>query len=282
MSDELNEAVEQTEIELTQADLDSVDEESTAQEAAPASEEAEEIDSESEENEDKPKKLTGEAKRIATLTARNYQMRQELEALKAQKSPQATATAEADEKPPVVPDYPDEDLKYDNPAEYKKQLAERDQALVDLATWKATQAIQVREQTARQQEVMREAQLQRDEIVTAYIENGVQAGVSEKRMAENEQVLKEVGVNQDLAFFLYSDTDGARLIDYLAANPDELATLSALHPTQAAVKIATVIKPKALAKKPHATKAPDPATPSRGTARRENEWDTVAQGATFS
>lgn len=287
MSDELNEVAETPDVGLTQEDLDRIDEESAAQEAAPAQDKGDDEDeseqeSHEDDDEEKPKKLTGEAKRIATLTARNHAMRQELEALKALKTPEAIAAKEAAEKPPVVPEYPDEDLKFDDPVKYKELLAARDQAIVDLATWKATRAIETREQTQKQQELMTEAQTLRDEIVSTYIENGVQAGVSEKRMAENEQALKEAGINQDLAFFLYSDVDGARLIDYLAANPKELAALSALHPTIAAAKVATEIKPKALGKKPHVTKAPDPATPSRGTSRRETEWDKVAPGATFS
>jgi hypothetical protein len=224
---------------------------------------------------------TGFKKRISTLTARNRKMHEENEALRQQLAAKGKVEKAVEEKEPEIPDFPDEDLKYDNPAEYQRLLKIRDEAIVDRAEWKAMRRLSQQQQEDAKTQQVREAKVQQAKIVDAYIENGVDQGVSEQRMQKNEQVLREVGVNGDLALFLYSDDSGARLVDYLANNVDELEKLNAMPPTQAAVRIATVIKPKALAKKPHVTKAPDPAKPSRGTSRRETVWDKVGAGATF-
>lgn len=269
MSDELNEVVNPEVIDdsndaaLIDGESGAVieDQGGTAPEAAPA------------------KELDGYEKRIARLTAHRRSLEEENEQLKQQLSQKNPPAVDVE---PVIPDLPDPDLQYDDPKKYRELIAARDKAVIDYATWQTRQSIQrdaeARERSQREQQ----QQQQRAQIIDAFIENGLKTGISEDRMAANEQVLKSHGIKPDLAHFIYADANGAQLADYLAANPEVLREVNSLHPTQAAVKIATEIKPRALAKKPHVTNAPDPVSPTRGAGRPlADELDKATPGWSF-
>ncbi len=260
MSDELNEPQEEVlEAETATAEPE---ESTTDTEAQPA---------------EKPK-LNGYEKRISTLTHRNYAKDQEIAQLKAE-----LETRKATDKQPdsPVPAYPDDDLRYDNPQEYRKQL----DAYIDhkaAAQYQSQQrAYQEAESNRKAEEQRAKLQSEQQEIVGKYIENGLASGISEEKMIANEAMLKSVNIDQGLAQELYSDPEGAKLVDFLADNPDKLAQLAGMSPYQAAVQIATEIKPQALSSKPSSTNAPDPIEPTSGGAVPPADNLQWIRGATF-
>ncbi len=263
MSDELNEVVSDEVIDDVIVDES---EDGTTPEEAPA-------------EGDKP--LNGYDKRISALTAQKYHERDAR--LKAEAELATLKAAQvSNEKPPAIPDFPDDDLRYSDPAAFRAAITARDEAIAERAAWKARQSIVSERETETRTQQATQRQSQHEEIVTGYIEGGLKSGISEVRMQANEQVLAKHSLNPDLAEYLYSDEHGAKLVDYLARNPDQLAELSRLPPTRAAVKIEREIRAKALARKPHVTNAPDPVAPTRGGGKPlGDEWDKLAAGATF-
>lgn len=263
MSDELQE-VQETEIVQDVVEQEEV--EGTPEEA-PA-----------EENEGE--KLSGYDKRISVLTARLRHAEQQLAQEKAEKV--TKQTLEEVREAPAIPEFPEDDLKYSDPAEYKRQLRARDEAIAEAAAFRAERALDQRRENEAKRKQAETVQSQYREIVNSYIDNGLKQGISEDRMAANEQVLKEFSINSELAKHIYADQYGAKVVDFLARNPDQLAEIAGMSIAAAAVKIATEIKPKALAKKPHVTNAPDPVAPTRGSGKPlGNEWESIAKGATF-
>ena len=261
MSDELQEALDADGVLLSE-ELPEVE---SAREEAPA--------------EDEGEKLSGYDKRISVLTARLREKEQKLAQYEA-----AQLTREEMEEPaPEIPDLPDDDLRIDDPTAYRQKIKERDQAILNRATYEAKQALKRESSAVTERKRATEQQAKNQEVIAKYIENGLHQGLSEDRMLANESILKSVNINKDLAHFLYADESGAKLVDYLARNPDQLQELAALPPTIAAVRIATDLKQKALATKPHVTKAPDPAVPTRGGGKpMPDDWSRFeVSGATF-
>lgn len=258
MSDELQEAIEIQPEVVEQVDTE------IAPEEAPAEGE----------------KLSGYDKRISVLTARLRDKEQRLAQLEAA---QETKAAMEQEKAPEVPDIPDPDLIYSDPAAYKQQLRERDIALTKAAAYEARQAIKRDAELETKTRAQEAKRTQTHEIVSKYIDNGLKSGITEDRMLANEKVLQSVGINPELAQFLFSDENGAKLVDHLARNPEQLAEIAGLPPTIAAVRIATEIKPKALATKSHVTNAPDPNVLPRGGGKPPTDPMSKfdVKGATF-
>lgn len=210
---------------------------------------------------EKPK-LNGYEKRIHTLVHREKQAEQKAAQLEAELNTlKATSTKS---EPETAPEFPSNDLQYENPDEYKNKVDEYNRYVARQEFNRLNQQQQEEKQSQLAEEKRKEGLKKRDEIVSSYIENGLIHGVSEDKMAANEAVLKTVQLDVGLAERLYSDEHGAKLVDYLADNPDKLQSLASMNPYDAMVKIATEVKPAALSTKPQSTNAPDPMSPTIG------------------
>ena len=267
MSDEL-EIEDQQEVEASA-------ESETAQEVEIEETEGQEVEAESEET-SKPKPVE---KRISTLVSKLHhkdqteaQLRAELETLKALHKSNAA--------PEVVPTLPSDDLRYDDPEKYQKDL----DTYYDYKAEQKFKSLQAQQnqtiEQAKVEEQKRVVQQRMQEIVSTYIDNGVKMGISEEKMSVNEQVLASAKLDRSLLEDIYSDEIGAKLVDLIVDEYiDELAGLS---PTKAAVYVANVIKPKALSKKSKYTSAPDPIRPTRGAgAPPSNGLSPLIKGAIF-
>ena len=71
-------------------------------------------------------------------------------------------------------------------------------------------------------------------------------------------IVGQFGIDDSLVQYILEDDHGPLITKYLSQNVTELDALRHLHPTMAAVRIATLIKSKAVALKPKYTNAPDP------------------------
>lgn len=228
--------------------------------AESATAEAEESTNDPESQPAEKPKPNGYEKRIATLVHREKQKEREAAQLKAE-----LETLKAMQKPDEpAPEFPSDDLKYDDPNAYKAQLDAYYKHTAEQTFKSQQKALQEANQRREAEEQQRSKQARQQDIVQGYIENGLVAGISEEKMAANEAILSQANMDIGLVEDLYSDQDGAKLVDFLADNPDKLRELSEMSPYQAAVKIATEIKPTALSSKPTSTNAPDPIEPTQG------------------
>ncbi len=261
MTDELNEAVEGEQIAAESATADA--EVSTNEtEGQPA---------------EKPKP-NGYEKRIATLVHREKQKDQEARQLKAELETLKAMQTKTDEP---APEFPSDDLRYDDPKAYKDQLDAYYKHTAEQTFKSQQQALRDAEQSRAAEEKQASKQARQQGIIQGYIENGLVSGISEEKMAANEAVLGQANIDVGLVEELYSDQDGAKLVDYLADNPDKLKELSEVSPYQAAVKIATEIKPAALSGKPTSSNAPDPIEPTQGSAVPPSDGLQWIGGAKF-
>lgn len=260
MSDELQEAFEiDGEIEQVAVEPETTD----APEEAPATE---------------GEKLSGYDKRISVLTARLREKEQKLAQFEAERA----TKEELVEQPPELPELPDDDLRYQDPAAYRIKMRERDKAIAEHAAFIARQSLKEQSKVEAARNVAEAKRSQNQEIVSRYIENGLMQGVTEDRMLANEKVLQSAKVSPDLAVYLFSEENGAKVVDYLAKNPEQLMELAAMPVAMAAVQIATKIKPKALANKPHVTNAPEPTATARSSGKPpKDDWSKLDMRATF-
>ena len=228
--------------------------------------------------EEKPKQ-SGYEKRINTLSARNKHQsdelakaNRELEDLRS-KVPQAPAH--------VVPKAPEDDLRYENEAEYIRQNSARDEALLKQGSINARKEFDTeRENTAKQKAYDDQVDKNRA-IAQGFEARGIEVGLSKERMLANEQSIVAEGVTPEVASAIYTDKDGPLIAEYLADNPDKLRELNEAG-FMTAGGIFSKIKENAISQKPLITGAPDPISPTHGGGvTPSNEWDSLAQGATF-
>ena len=263
MSEELNEGTEPQAVEPE------VTEQTTE---SPAGEEATPKEAEQPTN--------GYEKRIATLTARNFNAKQELDQAQAE-----IATLKAVRETPkdvVIPELPSEDLRFEDEPKYRKGVEDYHKNVAAQALRDAQKDQEANRVASEKQQAAAATQERHRGIVTQYVDGGIKAGISEVKMQANEQILAAQQLSPELAEFIYSDPDGAKIVDYLADNPEKIQALRESVGGHAYVKLATEIKPQALSTKPAHTNAPDPINPTRGAGSAPTEGlSPLLAGATF-
>lgn len=234
-------------------------------------------EAEPESSPEKPFAEEPEWKRNKILTKQLRDAERRLAQMEAEKSTKKAV----DEKPLEMPAMPSDDLKYDNPEEYHKQFQEFQKSLVEYTTAQAERNYEARQKQRQQEQEQQKFQQRQQEIVENYVDNALQNGITEEQLQYNEKVLQAFSVSNDLAEFLYSDDNGPKIVNHLVSNPETLQKLSAMTPMQAAVFIASEVKPQALSTKPKTTSAPDPVPINDSNAPISDEWDSVGAGYSF-
>lgn len=219
----------------------------------------------------------GELKRINTLTRKLRETERRLQQIEASKK---TETA-VENKPPELPPEPDDDLRYEDPDKYRELKAQHANAMIERAAWKAQQDWTEKQKRQEQEQKAQAEQQKQQELIDSYLDNALEAGLTEDKIIYNEEVLKGHGITPDLAVELYSDTQGPKLVDYLASNPSELEKIASMTPFKAGDYINRVIRPQALSSKSKTTNAPDPFEPTNSSSPISDEWSNVAKGYTF-
>ena len=212
--------------------------ESTTQEAEPTT-----APDSGENHENKPLFSEEQQKVVNDIAAKKaFEVREakrEAEALKKQleeanaKIPQATR--------PVIPEV---DPYSDN---YEADLRKRDEAILAQAKYDLAQsekASQSERARAEQEQAQKEAT---DKMVKGYADRAIQLGLNAQELAAAEDAVINYGIDPAVGNFILQDDKGPLIVKYLAANPLELESLSALNPQMAAIKIHTDIKAKAAA-----------------------------------
>lgn len=157
---------------------------------------------------------------------------------------------------PQVPALPDPFALSDE--EYKRQIMHREQALISAAAYDAQAQMLQRQQMQLAQEAEQKQQEVLVEKVQSYAQRAKTLGVKAEELQAAGSIVGQFGIDDSLVQYILEDDHGPLITKYLSQNVTELDALRHLHPTMAAVRIATLIKQKAVALKPKYTNAPDP------------------------
>jgi len=188
-------------------------------------------------------------KKAFTEERRANEAEEKLAQLQAQLATQTPATQSAqDTQAPVLP----ENI-YDEDAMRKYHA---DSQAYNIAT--AQNAAKSQFESQQQASAQQAQQAQHQATVNTYAENATRDGVNFDKLALAEQTLKQNGLGEQLGSFLINDTNGAKIVEYLADNPAEMHEVLKLDPVSAGIRIANEIKPKVLSQTPKVSGAPDP------------------------
>lgn len=157
---------------------------------------------------------------------------------------------------PFIPDMPDPFAVTDE--EYRRKVREREQALISVASYDAQQQMVEQHRRAVAEQAAQKQQEVLVEKVQSYSERAKTLGIRPDELQAAGAVVGNFGIDDSLVQYILEDDQGPLITKYLSQNVQELDNLRYMHPTQAAVRIATLIKSKAAALKPRLTNVPNP------------------------
>ena len=174
---------------------------------------------------------------------------------------------------PTIPPVPD---VWD--AEYDAKIQARDEAILARAKWEEGERVKTEQQSyiQRQQEQQKLEELHTK--VGTYTERAKTMGISEQELQVAGNAVSQFGVPEPLVDFMLVDEQGPALTMYLAKNLQELQNVNSMNPLQAAVYLATEIKPKVMRNMKRKA-PPEPTESVRGSGMPEKERGP--KGATF-
>lgn len=231
----------------------------------------------SEENHEQ--KSNGVQARFNKMTAEKYELKDQNSQLQRQiEELQKAQPAQAQPEQlaqPVTNAYPADDLQYDNPDEYRRQVDAYNDSRADARFQKQQQDANLQ----RQQELqVKNAQ----DMRAGYIAKANQLGVSEDEAFGSIQTLINQGISENLNNVIGHHDKAPAIAAYLAKNPavfEELNTLSVTNPIGAAQKLLSI---EADAVTRNISSAPAPNTNLNGLSAREpDEFDKACPGAVF-
>ncbi|RKZ98235.1 MAG: hypothetical protein DRQ42_08915 [Gammaproteobacteria bacterium] len=177
------------------------------------------------------------------INEKTFEMHEQRRRADAAEAALASMQAEAGKAArPGIPDLPD---PYD--VDFEGKMKARDEAVVAATTFDAQQQQQ---QFAQQQQALAKQQAKQRELVetvATYSKRATKLGVAPEKLQVAGNAVAAYGIAPDLEQFILHDASGPLITTYLAENPGEIETLRGMHPTVAAVRIATEIVPKAKA-----------------------------------
>ena len=230
---------------MTEEALQTIDEEIESPKSdAPESEQGEEASN------DATQEPAGFTKRI---NQKHFELMEEKRAREALEAELARLKSQIPENSkPVIPDMPD---PYDS--DFDERMRQREEAIKQSAIYEAQE--QIRQARLSEENSTRLAQQQNDLIaaVNNYAGRAKALGVSENELKVAGQTVAAYGIADQVAEFILHDDKGPAITAYLAKNPDQLDSIAKLNPLQAAIHIATNIKPK-LTDRSRAADLPDP------------------------
>ena len=179
---------------------------------------------------------------------------------------------------PYVPPVPDPFSISDE--EYRRTLAQRDEAVRAAVNFDNQRQAQLQEQQRLQQHQAAEQQTQQNEKIRAYSERASKLGIKAEELQVAGNSLANYGIDESLGQFILEDDQGPLITTYLASNPQELDELRSMSPAKAAARVESQIRSKAVAARPKkVTGAPDPLERPHGAGKASSKRGP--QGATF-
>jgi len=166
------------------------------------------------------------------------------------------------EERPQVPEMPDPFAITDE--EYKRAVIERDEQLKKAAAFDAQQRYLQEQQMQLAEEEQRKQQEAFNSKIETYATRATQMGIKPEELQVAGATVSNFGIQNDLVNFIIEDDQGPLITKYLSQNLMELEAIRSLSPMEAAIKIATDIKPKVAALKPKVNQAPEPVETPQG------------------
>lgn len=209
---------------------------------------------------------------------KTFEMREAERRLESERSERLRIEAElARYRAPVLEVPPMPDPYSDN---YEEQVRARDAAIALRAAHNAQQEQIKQAQLAQQHQEAFRKQQELEESVTTYKSNAVKLGIKQDDLMQAAQAVANYGINEDLAMAIIGDEHGALITTYLASNVSDLDRLVRMTPYQAGMYIANEIKPKAVARKPKTSNAPEPVPRVSGNGAPESK-SPLLKGVTY-
>ena len=179
---------------------------------------------------------------------------------------------------PYVPPAPDPFSISDE--EYRRTLAQRDEAVKAAVNFDNQRQAQLQEQQRLQQHQAAEQQTQQNEKIRAYSERASKLGIKAEELQVAGNSLANYGIDESLGQFILEDDQGPLITTYLASNPQELDELRSMSPAKAAARVESQIRSKAVAARPKkVTDTPDPLERPHSAGKASSKRGP--QGATF-
>jgi len=161
-----------------------------------------------------------------------------------------------------IPDMPSD--PYDE--NYQEDLAKWQTAVREKAAFDANQNILVQNQQAQQQQAQYAQQQETFKTQQNFLDNAKEQGVNDQEMSGLLNTISNYGgVGVENSAFIMQDQDSAVIVKYLAANPQEIATMQQMNGYSLANHINQNIRAKAQALKPKTSSTPPPSTDVHGS-----------------
>ena len=185
------------------------------------------------------------------------------------------AAIEAEQDDVVIPPVPD---PFDE--DYEAKIQTRDAAIRKRADLDAQATVKKDQGESRKEAANLAEQKRIATAVNQYEARAVQFGLNVEEVKKAGDTVIDYGITGDLAMYLLEDKDGPLITNYLASNPLELDDLRNMSTIDAAIKMNSTIREKAVLLKPKPTNTPDPADILDGGGVPETV-DPLLKGATF-
>ena len=179
---------------------------------------------------------------------------------------------------PHVPPAPDPFSISDE--EYRRTLAQRDEAVKAAVNFDNQRQAQLAAQQRLQEQQAQEQHAAQNEKILEYSKRASKLGIKAEELQIAGNSLANYGIDESLGQFILEDAQGPLITTYLAANPQELDELRSMSPAKAAAMVESQIRNKAVAARPKkVTDTPDPLERPRGAGKPPK--GRGPQGATF-
>ena len=179
---------------------------------------------------------------------------------------------------PYVPPAPDPFSISDE--EYRRTLAQRDEAVKAAVNFDNQRQEQLAAQQRLQEQQAQEQHAAQNEKILEYSKRASKLGIKAEELQIAGNSLANYGIDESLGQFILEDAQGPLITTYLAANPQELDELRSMSPAKAAAMVESQIRNKAVAARPKkVTDTPDPLERPRGAGKPPK--GRGPQGATF-
>jgi len=261
-----------SELQAEAGDFEEVEFEEIAETEQPDESEASELAPEKEEK----VSFTEEQQRVIDdiVAKKTYKMREaERQAEEYQRKLADLEAKQPKETRPEVPALPD---PYDD--DYAEKIRQRDEVIARRVEFDARQRMTQEQERQKAEQAQYQKQKDLEKQVDSYAKRAVQLGVSKEDLAQAGQEVARFGIGDDIATFIIGNDQGPLITKYLAANPTELDVIARLDSISAAVRIETIIKPKAAQLGKRKPTAPDPVETLSGVGANPTKGP---KGATF-
>jgi len=179
---------------------------------------------------------------------------------------------------PFVPPAPDPFSISDE--EYRRTLAQRDEAVRAAVNFDNQRQAQLQYQERLQQQKTADQQTQQNDKIRAYSDRASKLGIKADELQVAGNSLANYGIDDSLGQFILEDDQGPLITTYLASNPHELDELRQMSPAKAAAVVESQIRRKAVAARPtKVTGTPDPLERPHAAGKPPN--NRGPRGATF-